>query len=140
MTILLTGGTGKTTSRLAVLLKQQGEPVLLASRSGSSLHDLQACRFDWLDDTTYENPFKVTSGISALYIVPPEIDDMLSPVRAFIDYARGKGVSRFVLLSSSAIESGGPAHGKIHEYIESLNVEYGILRRMSSFPSLLAAP
>ena len=117
---------------------QQGVPVLLASRSGSTLDGLKSCRFDWLEEATYANPFNAASDISALYIVPPEIDDMLSPVRAFIDYALKKGVSRLVLLSTSSIECGGPAHGQIHEYIKSLNVEYGIIRRTFSYYPRLA--
>ena len=138
MTILLTGGTGKTTSRLAALLVQQGVPVLLASRSGSTLDGLKSCRFDWLEEATYANPFNAVSDILALYIVPPEIDDMLPPVRAFIDYALEKGVNRLVLVSASSIECGGPAHGQIHEYVKSLNVEYGILRRKFSCLSISA--
>ena len=130
MTILLTGGYGKTSSRLATLLKQDGFPVLVASRSGSVPDGIESCRFDWFDESTYSNPFKAASDISALYIVAPRALDMLTPTKGFIDHALKKGVKRFVLLSASSIECGDPAHGKIHEYIKSLNVEYGVLRRM----------
>ena len=130
MTILLTGGKGKTSSRLATLLKQEGYPVLVTSRSGSTPDGIKGCRFDWLDESTYANPFEAASDISALYIVAPRTLDMLTPTKGFIDYALKKWVKRFVLLSASSIQCGDPAHGKIHEYIRSLNVEYGVLRRM----------
>ena len=130
MTILLTGGNGKTSSRLATLLNQEGYPVLVASRSGSKADGINGCHFDWLDKSTYGNPFEAASDISALYIVAPRTLDMLTPTKGFIDYALKKGVKRFVLLSASSIECGDPAHGKIHEYIKSLNVEYGVIRRM----------
>lgn len=132
MTILITGGTGKTSSRLAALLKQDRVPVILASRSASAPDGLRGCHFDWLNESTYENPFEAASDISAMYIVPPQTPDMFPPTKSFVDYAIVKGVKRFVLLSASAIERGGPAHGKIHEYIKSLNVEYGVLRRTYS--------
>ncbi|CAF9908473.1 MAG: hypothetical protein HETSPECPRED_008089 [Heterodermia speciosa] len=128
MTILLTGGNGKTSSRLAPLLKQEGFQVLVASRSGAVRDGIKSCRFDWLDESTYANPFEAASDISALYIVAPRTMDMLTPTKGFIDYALKKGVKRFVLLSASSVQCGDPAHGKIHEYIKSLNVEYGVLR------------
>ena len=130
MTILLTGGNGKTSSRLAALLKQEGYPLLVASRSGPRTDGIKSCHFDWLDESTYASPFEAASDISALYIVAPRTLDMLTPTKGFIDYALKKGVKRFVLLSASSIECGDPAHGKIHEYIKSLNVEYGVIRRM----------
>ena len=129
MTILITGGTGKTSSPLAALLKENGVPFLLASRSGSAPEGLRGCRFDWFDEGTYENPFKAASDITAVYIVAPGTLDMLTPTKAFVDYALGKGVKRMVFLSASLAECGGPAHGQIHEYIKSLDVEYGVLRR-----------
>ena len=129
MTILLTGGNGKTSSRLATLLKQEGFQVLVASRSGAVRDGIKSCRFDWLDESTYSNPFEAASDISALYIVAPRTVDLLTPTKGFVDYALKKGVKRFVLLSASSVQCGDPAHGKIHEYIKSLNVEYGVLRR-----------
>ena len=63
-----------------------------------------------------------------MYMVAPMASDMLSATKPFTDYAIGKGVKRFVLLSSSAIELGGPAHGKVHEYLVEKKVDYGVLR------------
>lgn len=132
MTILLTGGNGKTGSRLAALLKKEGLPVLVASRSGSAPDGVKSCQFDWLDESTYDNPFEAASDISAMYLVAPRAMDMLTPMEPFIDSAVKKGVKRFVLLSASSIKCGDAAHGKVHEYIKSLNVEYGVIRRMCS--------
>ena len=129
MTVLVTGGNGKTSSRLATLLKQDNIPVLVASRSGSAPEGVKNCRFDWNDESTYGNPFEAASDISSLYIVAPQGFDLLSATKPFIDYALKKGVKRFVFLSASSIECGEPAHGKVHEYIKSLGVEYGVLRR-----------
>ena len=129
MTVLLTGGNGKTSSKLATLLKQEDIPVLMTSRSGSAAPGFASCRFDWLDESTFDNPSKAAPDISALYIVAPQALDLLDSTKPFIDYALKKGVKRFVLLSASSIESGDPAHGKVHEYISTLGVEWGVLRR-----------
>lgn len=132
MTVLVTGGNGKTSSRLATLLKQDNIPVIVASRSGSVADGAQSCRFDWNNASTYGNPFEAASDISSLYIVAPQGFDLLNTTKPFIDYALKQGVKRFVFLSASSIECGDPAHGKVHEYIKSLGVEYGVLRRKCS--------
>lgn len=128
MTILLTGGTGKTSSRIAPLLLAQGIAVILASRSGSAPAGFTGCRFDWLDETTYANPFEQASDITALYMVAPVAFDLLAAMKPFTEYAISKGVKRFVLLTSSTIEAGGHAHGKVHEYLVERGVDYGVLR------------
>ena len=128
MTILLTGGTGKTSSRIAPLLKKQGTPCILASRSGSAPDGFTGCRFDWLDESTYDSPFQLASDVTAVYMVAPLAEDYLAAMKPFTDFAISKGVKRFVLLTSSAIEAGEPAHGKVHEYLVQKGVDYGVLR------------
>lgn len=128
MTILLTGGTGKTSSRIAPLLKKHGTPTIIASRSGSAPSGFTGCRFDWLDEATFGNPFKIASDITALYMVAPVAEDLLAAMKPFTDFAISKGIQRFILLTSSAIEMGGPAHGKVHEYLVQKSVDYGVLR------------
>lgn len=53
-------------------------------------------------------------------------------MRDFVDFARERGVRRFILQSASAIEAGGPAMGKVHSYLEELGakgeVEWGVVR------------
>ncbi|KAK0230275.1 hypothetical protein IW262DRAFT_388800 [Armillaria fumosa] len=129
MTVLITGGKGKTTSRLARLLKDGNKPFLVASRSGGDHTDeFPSCRFDWLDATTYAIPWSKVEEITSVYLVPPPVLEMLPPMKAFIDYCREKRVKRFVLLSASVVEPGGFAAGKVHEYLTRIGVEYCVLR------------
>lgn len=129
MTILLTGGTGKTSTEVARLLKDANIAVLLASRSNSAPPPYKTCQFDWLDSTTYWNPFLEAFDITAVYLVaPPGILDILPVMKPFIDFARSKGIQRFVLLSSSGFEADGPFLGKVHGYLISLKVEYAVLQ------------
>lgn len=134
--ILLLGGTGKVSSRLAGILSSASIPVLTASRSGKPpfvAPGVQAVVFDWLDDATYGAPFDHPSaveagGIQEVFIVAPPIMDQAPPLKAFIDLAKAKGVRRFVLLSASPLEAGGPAMGQAHAYLRDLGVEWAVLR------------
>ena len=126
MTILLTGGTGLTSSRLAALLKQQGTPAIIASRSGASVHDFPGVKFDWTDEATYDNPFVQASDITAIYIVVPALG-LFKSMEAFLDYSIEKGVKRFILLSFSATVAAQYDHGAIHRYLIDKKVEYGVL-------------
>jgi len=122
MTILLLGGTGRTSTQIAGLLDRASIAYILASRSSKE------CKFDWLDESTYDNPFSKNAGITSVYLIAPAVTDIFTPMKKFIDLAKHNGVTRFVLLSSSALEAGGPAHGKVHEYLVGLGVEYAVLR------------
>jgi len=129
--ILLLGGTGKVSSRIAPLLCADGYPIILASRSGNapSLPNCQGVKFDWFDETSYANPFTKCNDISAVFIVAPRLVNQVPHSKAFIDLAISKGVQRIVLLSASAFEVGdGPMMAAVSKYIVSLGVEYAILR------------
>jgi festuclavine dehydrogenase len=129
-TILLLGGTGKIASRIAPLLSKAHYSVLQASRSGSaaSYPNCSGVKFDWFDESTYALPFSGAS-IAAVFLVSPPVLDALAPMKKFIELAREKGVSRFVLLSASILEVGdGPAMGQVSKYISELGVDYTILR------------
>ncbi len=129
MSILLTGGTGTTAMRLARLLQAANKRVILASRKGAVPEPFSGVKFDWHDPATFPNPFAVDPTIESVYLVsPPGDPDVLGPMKPFIDLAVQKGVKRFVLLSVSTIEAGGPAMGKVHEYLISLGVEYFVIR------------
>jgi festuclavine dehydrogenase len=134
MTILLLGGRGKTASRIASLLHDANLPFLVASRSASPTSPYQQAQFDWLKEDTYENVFteackKGMLPISTAYLVPPPIFDLAPPMIRFVDFARQRGVQRFVLLSASTIEKGGPAMGEVHAHLDSLSgTEYAVLR------------
>lgn len=129
--ILLLGGTGKVSSRIAPLLSSNGYSVLLASRSGNapSLPHCHGIKFDWFDQSTYANAFSSNHAISAIFIVAPSIVDQLPFTKIFIDLAISKGIKRFVLLSASVMSVGdGPMMEAVSKYLVSLDVEYAILR------------
>ncbi|KAK0202264.1 hypothetical protein DFS33DRAFT_1066066 [Desarmillaria ectypa] len=99
MTILLTGGTGTTATRIARLLQDAHEPVLLTSRKGVVPAPFKAVKFDWYDPSTFENVFTIDPNINRIYLVAPEGSaDMLAPMKPFIDLSVKKGVKRLVLL------------------------------------------
>ncbi|KAK0491513.1 hypothetical protein IW261DRAFT_1413804 [Armillaria novae-zelandiae] len=105
------------------------KPFLVASRSGGDPTDkFPSCRFDWLDISIYAIPWSKVEEMTSVYLVPPLVPDMLSLMKAFIDYSREKRDERFVLLSASVVEPGGPAAGKVHEHLARIDVEYCVLR------------
>ncbi|KAJ7805029.1 hypothetical protein B0H14DRAFT_2745982 [Mycena olivaceomarginata] len=136
MTVLLTGGTGKSATPLANLLLNANVPLILATRSGKVPAPFRGARFDWLDASTYQIPFDTDSNIDRIYLIPPPVLDMFPPMKAFIDFAIQKGVKRFVLMSAALLEEGGPAMGKVHEYLHSRQVEYCVLRPSWFFDNL----
>lgn len=132
MTILLTGGTGKSALGVANLLHKANinQPILLASRSGTAPEPFQGVQFDWLDAATHKNPFEVANdSIERIYLLPPRgVLDCFPSMKAFIDLAISKGAKRFVLMSATLLEPGGQSTGKVHEYLISLGVDYCVLR------------
>ena len=134
MTILLLGGRGKTASRIASLIHAANLPFLVASRSTSPTSPYHQAYFDWTKEDSYESPFikASTEGmapISTVYLVPPPMIDLAPPIIHFVDFARQRGVKRFVLLSDSTVGKGGPTTGQVHEYLDSLKgIEYAVLR------------
>lgn len=130
MTILLTGGTGRTATAVARRLSEAGIPFLVLPRSSSSSTPFESCRFDWDDETTFNIPFSKAAAIDAVYIVVPitVVDDQAKPITAFIDFARRKGVKRFVALSMSNAEPGKRIMGAVHAHLKSSGSEYAVLR------------
>ncbi|KAK0457596.1 uncharacterized protein EV420DRAFT_1629870 [Desarmillaria tabescens] len=129
MTILLTGGTGKTGSRIARLLQDANQPVLLTSRKGIVPAPFKGVKFDWYDPSTFEGVFAADPNIDRIYLISPAASlDVFTPMKPFIDLAVQKGVKRFVLLSASTIEAGYLGMGKVHEYLISLKVDYAVIR------------
>ncbi|KAJ7244239.1 hypothetical protein C8J57DRAFT_1681023 [Mycena rebaudengoi] len=137
MTILLTGGTGKSATPLANLLHNANQPIVLATRSGNVPAPFISARFDWLDAATYNIPFEVAADIDRVYLIAPPVLDMFPPMKAFIDFAIGKGVKRFVLMSASMLEAGGPGMGQVHAYLATLPSEYVVLRPSWWFENFL---
>lgn len=128
MTILLLGGTGKTSRRISRLLDKSNNSVLLASRSASAPAPFKACHFDWFNPSTYNNPFTQAADISAIYLIPPFTFDIFPPMKAFTELALTKGVRRFVFLSGSIVNDDYPSLQQFQHYIANLGVDYAILR------------
>lgn len=134
MAILLTGGTGKTATRIAQAAQDANVSFLLASRRGEDAapKGMPAIKFDWLDASSYEAPFQYKfpneEKITAVYLIAPEIPDPSPPMNAFIDLAIQKyGVKRFVLLAGSSIVKGGWFVGKVWEHLDGLGVNYTVI-------------
>lgn len=90
--ILVTGGTGKTGSRVANRLRQQGHNVRVGSRRGNPA-------FEWGNPKTFANALQ---GIDHAYIV--YYPDLAVPgareaITSFMQAARVAGVKKVVLLS-----------------------------------------
>ncbi|MFK8162186.1 MAG: NmrA family NAD(P)-binding protein [Lewinella sp.] len=90
--ILITGGTGKTGSRVAARLQQLGHHVRIGSRRGRPA-------FDWNDPTTFAPALR---GIKMAYVVySPDlaVPGAKDAIREFSKAARNEGVEKLVLLS-----------------------------------------
>lgn len=135
MAVLLTAGTGKTSLGIARHLQDANIPFLLASRRGDAAapSGMPATKFDWLDPSTFKNPFQHKSpgaeGFRAVYLVAPVMADPTAPINAFVDYAvKEHGVKRFVLMGGSSSEPGGHHVGKVWQHLMDIGVEYCVLR------------
>jgi festuclavine dehydrogenase len=133
MAILITGGTGKTSSRIARLAQDAKVPFLIASRKGQDVPSGPAVKFDWLDPSTFENPFQYEFAkgekITAVYLVlPPSAGDPRDLINPFIDIAVKKyGVKKFVLLAGSSITKGGHYIGQVWQHLSSFGVDHTVL-------------
>ena len=121
--ILVTGGTGKTGRRIVEHLRAKGETVRIASRSDRGSGTV---RFDWHDAATFDPAFE---RIGAVYLVAPSGDpDPFTAMRMGIDRALALDVRRFVLLSASSLEEGGPMMGEVHAYLRRHAPEWVVLQ------------
>src|SRR4051812_42031328 len=97
MNILVTGGTGKTGSRVSELLTTAGHPVRVATRHSTP-------PFDWHDRTTWD---AVLQDCTAAYLTfqpdlgLPGADEVIAD---FADRAVALGCRRLVLLSGRGEE------------------------------------
>ncbi|KAF8991102.1 hypothetical protein BDQ17DRAFT_1255209 [Cyathus striatus] len=128
MTILITGGTGKTGLKLARLLHAANIPLLITSRAGTASESLPAVKFNWYDPSTFSAPFEKDPSIDKVYLVGPTELDMLPIMKPFIDLAITKGVKKWVVLSSVQSGKGGPMIGTVHQYLHDKGVVYTVLR------------
>jgi uncharacterized protein YbjT (DUF2867 family) len=122
VTVLVTGGTGTTGSRVAAALRDRGVPVRVASRRPGN----GQVRFDWADPGTHA---AALDGVRAVYLVAPVgVADPAPLVAPFLDAARERGARRVVLLSSSAVPEGAPGLGELHRMVRTAVPEPTVLR------------
>lgn len=121
--ILVTGGGGKTARRVSAQLAERGLEHRVASRSATGPGSV---RFDWTLPQTHD---AALDGVTAVYLVaPPGVAEPLPVMLPFLQRALKKGVTRFVLLSASALEENGPVMGAIHGWLRVHVPSWVVLR------------
>ncbi|MFJ8764727.1 NmrA family NAD(P)-binding protein [Streptomyces clavifer] len=125
--VLVTGATGTTGSRVVGRLVALGHDITSAARRPADVAGARGVRFDWRDARTYG---AALSRVERAYLVPPVGDpDPVAVMRPFLEQARAAGVRRVVLLSSSAVPVGGPGVGQVHALLaDGLFEEWAVLR------------
>ncbi|MEL6215551.1 MAG: ergot alkaloid biosynthesis protein, partial [Pseudomonadota bacterium] len=122
-TILITGGTGTTGRHISSQLADRGLRYRVATRHPKAAHDI---RFDWRDETSWSSALE---GVSSIYLVAPSgVADPLPTMIPFMELAIRKGVKRFVLLSASSLEAGGPMMGAVHAWLRDHAPQWVVLR------------
>ncbi|MEV0063869.1 NAD(P)H-binding protein [Nocardia sp. NPDC050718] len=114
---LVTGGTGKTGSRVAALLEAAGHPVRLGSRTAD-------IPFDWTDRATWA---PALAGVDSVYLsYQPDLAVPGAPdvIRAFTAAAKAAGVKTVVLLSGR----GEPEARECEEIVENSGLAWTVVR------------
>jgi len=114
---LVTGGTGKTGSRVAIRLRQAGHPIRIGSRSAE-------VPFDWADRGTWT---PALFGVDAVYIAyQPDLAVPGAPevIRAFVNAAKANGVRKLVLLSGR----GEPEAVQCERIVQGSGLDWTIVR------------
>lgn len=120
--ILVIGGKGKTGQRVVERLTAIGAEVAVGTRKPVDARDV---RFDWADPASVA----AFAGCFAVYIVSPtDRTDHLDVMRPILEGAIERKVRRFVLLSSSLLERGGPMMGDVHDWLSGNAPEWSVLR------------
>lgn len=131
-TVLVTGATGNTGSRVVRMLRERGAGVRAAARrpgpeAGAGADGgTDGVRFDWYDPATHA---AALTGVERLYLVAPVGEaDPVPVVEPFLTAAIARGVRRVVLLSSSAIPADAPGLGALHRLVRDTMPEWAVLR------------
>jgi uncharacterized protein YbjT (DUF2867 family) len=99
-TILVLGGTGKTSRRVARRMTEFGHTVRTAARHGADV------RFDWDDPATHRT---AVDGVERAYLVAPVMRTRFAAqVSAFLDLAEAAGVEHITFLSAYGIDMAPP--------------------------------
>jgi ergot alkaloid biosynthesis protein len=121
--ILVTGGSGKTGRRIIETLENAGVPYRAAARSGAGP---TVVHFDWTDRSTWE---AALDGTAAVYLLSPTMSEDPAPLLIdFVKKAMSQGIRRFVLQSASLLPAGGPAMGKVHQWLADNAPQWAVLR------------
>lgn len=126
MAVLLTGGTGKTSSRIAKMLRERDIPLLLASRNPTS-SAYPCVKFDWTDSTTWSDAFSKQT-CKAVYMMEPQVAQPWIPMIRFVDFAISKGVKRFVLCAGTTAQPGKDGMGRVWDAFVKRKLEFCVLR------------
>ncbi|MEM8973662.1 MAG: ergot alkaloid biosynthesis protein [Pseudomonadota bacterium] len=122
-TILVTGGTGTTGRRISAQLAARHLIHRVATRHPKAAHDV---RFDWSDESSWPAALE---SVSSIYLVAPSgVAEPLPAMIPFMHLAITEGVKRFVLLSASSLEAGGPMMGAVHAWLRDHAPEWIVLR------------
>ncbi|MCM6776960.1 NAD(P)H-binding protein [Nocardia sp. CDC159] len=116
-TVLVLGGTGKTGSRVAALLRERSVPVRIGSRSART-------PFDWADRGTWD---AALAGVRAVYIAyQPDLAVPGAPdaINALVGAARRHGVEQLVLLSGR----GEPEAAECEQIVRDSGLRWTVLR------------
>lgn len=129
MTILLLGGTGRTATRTASLLRDANIDFLIASRRGpdAAPNGYPAIKFDWTDESTWTAAFE-SRAIDAVYMMEPQVSHPWLPMIKFIDVAKDKGVKRFVLCGGTTTTRGKDGMGRVWDHFVETGVDFCVLR------------
>ena len=121
--IFVIGGKGKTGRHVVRGLSERGVAAKVGTRNPSGENELA---FDWRQAELARRAF---DGVDALYIVAPtDSSDHGTIVPPVLDIALSSGVRRFVLLSASSLEAGGPMMGQVHAYLKENAQDWTVLR------------
>ncbi|MBU7314915.1 NmrA family NAD(P)-binding protein [Paenibacillus oleatilyticus] len=125
--ILITGGSGKTGSRIAKRLTELGHGVRTAGRGKSIFGSaIEHAYFDWFDESTFDSALQ---GVDNIYLVGPvAVMEPFNIMLPFLDKAVKSGVRRIVLLSSASVPEDGPVFGKVHRELRRMVPEWAVLR------------
>jgi uncharacterized protein YbjT (DUF2867 family) len=127
--ILVTGGTGKTGSRVAQHLTQHPNiRPIIASRTPDPHTPPENLTFDWYETESAERALR-SGRFDAVYLVAPARDP--DPARAMtplLETARAAGIERAVLLGAKPVAADDPGLGRVYGSVSRTFPQWAILR------------
>lgn len=115
--ILVIGATGKTGSRIAARLEQQGHNVRRGSRGAS-------IPFDWEDPATWSGALEGVTAAYVSYFPDLAFPGAVAKVEALCEAAKDAGVNRLVLLSGR-----GEHHARLgEEAVRNSGMDFTLVR------------